>query len=641
MNPQVQEVQMKKHPCQAALFITLCAYWLIPPAFTLAQTAKEEEQPSKRYAENNSGFLGGFFKTFRERSVPRLALENSVRIESLIQDGKLNLTLADALALALENNLDIAVQRYIPDFSETDLLRSKAGQSPRGFSGGTTPGGLTSGALGAGLSGSGAGSGVGSAGGITGGGGAVQVGSSGSFDPSLNVNFSYDRVTSPLNTNVVSGIYNVVGSNTAFTASYSQLFSLGTSYSLTLNGQRQSSTQQNLLFNPASVTRFALGVNQPLLNGFGRATNERYIIVAQNNTKVAEHVFKLQVISTVVAVENAYWDLAAMQENVRVAEQALAVAEQLYKDNKIRLEVGTMSPLDVTSAESEMAARTRDLTVARTNLQLQEATLKNMLVKKVGSELDAAQVVIKDSMPEPRSLDIPETESALAGAMKERPELKQAELNLLNQNVSVRFTKDALNPSFSVFGFYAGSGLQGASADTSSGMLDAFGQSFKGTYPEYAGGFSMSIPLRNRTAQADNLRSQIERNQLLISEQRLRNNIAIEVRKAIIGLIQGKAQVEAAHKAAALSREMWEGEQNKLEAGASTSYQVILRERDFTTARQAEVDAMVSYAKAMVEMDRARGITLDRNGIEYQDALSGTISKNPVTPFSSRTGEVK
>ncbi len=200
-----------------------------------------------RYKTEDSGRFSGIFSIFQAKNVPQLTLENSPRIESLIHDGKLELRLSDALALALENNLDVAVQRYIPEFSQTDLLRSQAGQSPRGFTGGTTPGGLTSGALGAGISGSGAGSGVGSAGGITGGGGAVQVGSSGNFDPTLNVNFSYDRVTSPLNSKVVSGIYNVTGQTTAFTTSYAQLFSLGTSFSLTLNGQRQSSTQQNLL----------------------------------------------------------------------------------------------------------------------------------------------------------------------------------------------------------------------------------------------------------------------------------------------------------------------------------------------------------------------------------------------------------
>ncbi len=625
---------MRKHPYRSALFIAICMYWLIPQAFIFAQSDKGEFPQLSKYETKDSGFMSGIFKIYHEREVPRLVLENSARIETLIQDGKLNLTLADALALALENNLDIAVQRYIPEFSQTDLLRSQAGQSPRGFTGGTTPGGLTSGALGAGLSGSGAGSGVGSAGGITGGGGAVQVGASGSFDPSLSVNFSYDNVTSPLNSKIVSGIYDVSADNTAFTASYSQMFSLGTSYSLTLNGQRQTSTQQNLLYNPASVTRFALGINQPLLNGFGRLTNERYIIVARNNTKVAEHVFRLQLITTVVAVENAYWDLAATQESVRVAEQALGVAEQLYKDNKVKLEVGTMSPLDVTSAESEVAARTRDLTVAKTNLQLQEATLKNMLVKKVGPELDAASIVIKDPMPQPKPADVPEMEVALANAFETRPELLQAEINLKNQDVSVRFTEDALKPSFSIFGFYAGSGLQGSTVDKNSGIGGSFGQSFTADFPEYAGGFSLNVPLRNRTAQADNLRSQLEKNQLLISQQRSRNTIAMEVRKAIIGLIQGQAQVDAAHKAASLAREMWEGEQNKLDAGASTSYQVILRERDFITARQAEVASMVTYAKAIVEMDRARGVTLDRNGIEYGDALRGNLSKNPVPSFS-------
>jgi outer membrane protein TolC len=631
LNPLIQEAEMSKSCFKPAMLMTLSIYWLVFPAFIFAQT-RDKDAP--KASGNQASGDGGIFSIYYPKSAPPLVLENSPRIESLVHGSVLELSLSDALALALENNLDVAVQRYIPEYSQTDLIRSKAGQSPRGFTGGTTPGGLTAGALGAGLSGSGAGSGVGSAGGITGGGGAVQVGSSGSFDPVLNVNFSYDRVTSPLNSKVVSGIYNVVGNTTAFTASFAQMFSLGTSYSLTLNGQRQSSTQQNLLYNPAYVTRFALGANQPLLNGFGRLYNERYIIVARNNTKVAEHVFKMQVINTIVAVENAYWDLAALRESVRVAEQSLSVAQQLLADNRIRLEVGTMSPLDVTSAESEVAARTRDLTVATTNVQLQEATLKNMLVRKVGPGFDSVRIVLKDSMPEPKQSDIPDMDKALAGALEVRPELLQATINLQNQDISVRFTGQALKPGLGVFGFYAGAGLQGETATSSSGIADALGQSFTAEYPEYAGGFSMSIPIRNRQAQADNLRSQLETNQLEIGRQRTRNTISVEVRKAIIGLIQGKAQVESAHKAASLAREMWNGEKIKLEAGASTSYQVILRERDYANAQYAEVGAMITYAKAIVEMDRARGATLERRGIDYADALSGKIAKPPISPFS-------
>ncbi len=617
-----------------ALLIALCATWLSPQAYLFAQSQDQDFPQISNYKTNDSGFFSGVFGIYQEKTVPPLVLDNSPRIGGLIQEGKLKLTLADAMALALENNLDIAVQRFIPEYSQTDLLRSKAGQSPRGFTGGTTPGGLTAGALGAGITGTGAGSGVGSAGGITGGGGAVQVGAAGNFDPTLNVNFSYDHVKSPLNTKVVSGIYDVTGENTAFSTSYAQLFSLGTSFTLNLNMQAQNSTQQNLLYNPASVSRFAFGINQPLLNGFGRLYNERYITVARNNTNVAEHVFRQQVINTIVAVENAYWDLASLQQSVRVAERSLAVAQQLLKDNQIRLEVGTMSPLDVTSAESEVAARTRDLTVASTNLQLQEATLKNMLVKRVSPELDTASIELKDPMPEPKQADTPELESALTTAMESRPELKQADMNLTNQDISVRFTEQALKPSLSIFGFYAGAGLQGTTAETTTGMIDALGQSFKAEYPEYAGGLSLGFPIRNRTAQADNLRSQLEKNQLLIVRQRSRNTIALEVRKAIIGLIQGKAQVEAAQKATKLAREMWEGEKIKLEAGASTSYDVILRERDYINALYAEVGARITYVKAMVEMDRARGVTLERNGIEYADALSGTLAKPPVTRFN-------
>jgi outer membrane protein len=623
-----------------ALLIALCATCLSPKAYLFAQSQDQDFPQIGSYKTNDSGFFSNVFGIYQERAVPPLVLENSPRIESLIQEGKLKLTLADAMALALENSLDIAVQRFIPEYSQTDLLRSKAGQSPRGFTGGTTPGGLTAGALGAGITGTGAGSGVGSAGGITGGGGAVQVGAAGNFDPTLNVNFSYDHVKSPLNTKVVSGIYDVTGENTAFSTSYAQLFSLGTSFTLNLNMQAQNSTQQNLLYNPASVSRFAFGVNQPLLNGFGRLYNERYIIVARNNMNVARHVFRQQVITTIVAVENAYWDLASLQQSVRVAERSLAVAQQLLKDNQIRLEVGTMSPLDVTSAESEVAARTRDLTVASTNLQLQEATLKNMLVKRVSPELDTASIELKDPMPEPKQADTPELESALTTAMESRPELKQADINLTNQDISVRFTEQALKPSLSIFGFYAGAGLQGTTAETTTGMIDALGQSFKAEYPEYAGGLSLGFPIRNRTAQADSLRSQLEKNQLMITRQRSRNTIALEVRKAIIGLIQGKAQVEAAQKATKLAREMWEGEKIKLEAGASTSYDVILRERDYINALYAEVGARITYVKAMVEMDRARGVTLERNGIEYADALSGILTKPPVTRFNiSRSKE--
>jgi len=612
----------------------LCVCILYFPALLTAQTAGDTNSAVVDYSRSPEWFPN-ILRPYQEQKTPPVVLENSSRLENLIRDGKLELTLADAVALALENNLDIAVQRLIPNFAQIDILRTKSGQASRGFQGASIPGGLTSGALGAGVSGSGTGAGVGSAGGISGGGGAVSVGSTGSFDPSLSMNFSWDRATSPLSTIQVSGIPVVKGVTTAFSSTYSQLFQEGASYSISLSAQRQSSTQRNLLFNPAAVTRFSFSANQPLLNGAGFLPNQRFIRVARNNLKVSEEVFRQQIVNTVVQVENAYWDLAAQQQTVRVAEQSLSVSQRLLNDNKIRLDVGTMSPLDVTSAEAEVAARTRDLTIARTNLQLQEANLKNMLSKNVGSELDKASIALKDSMPEPKDSDLPTQENALASAFEKRPELRQAQIGLQNQDIALKFTQKSLLPNASVFGFYAGAGLQGDTTTSQSGIWDSLSQAFKGTYPEYAGGASMTIPLRNRVAQADSLRTQLETNQLKIGLLRSKSQIELEVRKGIIGLIQGKAQVEAAHQAVRLARAIYEGEQNKLDAGASTSYQVILRERDLISAQQAEVSAMVGYSKARVEMDRSMGRVFDNNGIVYSDALNGTISKMPVSPFTS------
>ncbi|RPJ87017.1 MAG: TolC family protein [Acidobacteria bacterium] len=571
-------------------------------------------------------------RPYQAQPAPPLVLENSPRLDRLIREGKLELTVADALALALENNLDLAVQRYVPVIAETDVLRTSSGQAARGVQGALVPSGLTSGALGVGVSASGGGGGLGSAGGITGGGGAISIGSSGNFDPSLNMNFSWDRVTSPLNTIQVAGIPIVTANATAFSSNYAQMFRTGTSYSVSITGQRQGSTQQRLRFNPAVVSRFSLAFHQPLLNGFGREANERFIRVALNNTATSQEVFRQQVITTVVQVENAYWDLAALQQNVRVAEQSLAVAERLLSDNRLRVEIGSMPPLEVTSAEAEVAARTRDLTLARTNLQLQEANLKNLLVKRNSPELDNVAVVLKDQMPAPATKDLPDVKTALETAFKNRPDLRQAQSNLENQELATRFTEKSLKPSAAVFGLYAGSGLDGNEAGIPGGAGVSFQQAFYGDFPEYGGGVSLSIPIRNRVAQADNLRSQLEEKQLRLGVQRSHNQVALEVRKAMIGLIQGRAQLEAAREAARLAREIWVGEQERLEAGVSTSYQVILRERDLVAAQQAEVNASVGYAKAIVEMGRAMGTALERRGIELANALTGTASSSRVTP---------
>lgn len=424
--------------------VGVCLMSLTPGALR-AQTP--EGNALVRDYSKGPNWFGNFIAPYRQQTIPPVSLENSPRIRELIHDGKLEISMADALALAIENNLDVAVERQVVPMSQTDVLRTSAGSAARGFSGATIPLGLSAGALGIGVSTSVAGGGIGNAGGISGGGGAVNIPPVGTFDPTINYNFSWDRTVAPLNTEVVAGVPAVTGYSASYSGSYTQLLPSGTSYFVSLNGLRSSSTQQSLLFNPAVATRMSLGFNQPLLSGFGLKPNLRFLLVARNNENVSGAIFRTQLTQTIVEVENAYWDMAQFQENVKVAEQSLAAAQRLYEDSKKEAVIGALPQLDVVSAQTAVAASQRDLVIAKTNLQIQEATLKNLLSKGIDSDLESAEVVTTDLLPEPRDTDIPAFQDALADAYKHRSDLQIAQMNLQNEQISTQYTANNLLPT--------------------------------------------------------------------------------------------------------------------------------------------------------------------------------------------------
>jgi outer membrane protein len=295
--------------------------------------------------------------------------------------------------------------------------------------------------------------------------------------------------------------------------------------------------------------------------------------------------------------------------------------------------IGSGAALDVTTAQSSVAVAERDLIVAKTNVQLQQVQLKNLLSKRADPELDAAEIETTDQLPEPNDADMPDLDAALQNALSSRPDLHVSEEGLRNQNVTVRFTRNGLFPAVNTFALYAGAGLAGNSPLVAGGAADSLNQDFVSAYPEYASGLSVTLPIRNRSAQADNLRARLEEKQFEVTLQQLRQQISLEVRQAVIGLIQGKAQVEAAHEAVNLADQTLDAERKKLQLGISTSYNVVLRERDAIAARQADITAVATYARALVEMDRATGSTLERNGIEVSDALNGEVTRRPTPPF--------
>ena len=556
-------------------------------------------------------------KPYVARKIPETDLTNSASVSRLIRDGKLQISLAQLKSAVGENNLDILSSSNSARYAETDMLRAKGGGAPRGGAGVQIPSGLFAGAIGAGVGGAGGLGGFGSAGGITGGARQVFGFARGSYDPTLAVGFSIDRTASPLNSIVVAGLPEVVTNSTALQARYSQAFAFGSSLSVSFNNMRQKSTQRFLLYNPYFVSQLSISLTQQLLSGFGYDIGRRFVEVAKNESKIMKEIVRLQINTTLAQAQNTYWDLVAARENVRVAEQSMAVAQRLHEDNIARAEIGTASGLDVVTAESEVAARQRDLVTAQTTVQMREVDLKNVISKNLSDLVSSVQIEPIDSLPDPKADDIPSLEDALTTAIKNRSEIRQAEVNLLTQDIAIKYSKDLLRPSLLVFANFNSSGLYGDQTLTDAnggtvvlpgGISQALRQVRSWTYPEYAIGFTFSLNIRNRAAKADLYRARLEKQQTEIGIQRTRNSIALEIRKAMIGLVQSKAQVEAAHKAVELSSQSLAAEETRMMEGSSIPYEVIRRQRDLRSAQFAEVQARAAYAKALVERDRAMGV---------------------------------
>ena len=524
----------------------------------------------------NTRWFPTFWEPYQSPYVPESKMSNSERLHSLLSDGKLHLSIPDLIELALENNLDIAVARYNIAFAHTDILRTQGGGAARGFTGSFTSSALYSGAVGSGVSAGGAGVSSG-AGGVSGSASATQLGG-GSFDPSAFFSLGWDRNTTPLGTTVVTGVPFETSQGTSYITGMQQAFQTGTSYEVVVGGARGSNTSLTPVFNPYVDTFLAVGFTQPLLNGFGRRANSAQIRIAKNDLKVADSVFRQQVISTLGTVLNDYWDYLSDKENVRVKEQALAYSQKLLEDNKKQVEIGTLAPIEVVRAESEVATDQQALIVAQTTLQQQAELIKTALARQVGPELAAAQIDAEDKLPEPRPDDIPPLDEALRRAFANRPEIEQTELKFRDQDMTIALRRNGLLPSLNVFASYIASGLAGdqvlcpsgssvylpgcieangtrvaPTGTATGGVSQALTQTIQGHYPNYGFGVNLSIPIRNRQAQADMARALLERRELETQLQQSKNNIAQAVRTAVIGVIQAKAQINAAEKATILA----------------------------------------------------------------------------------------
>lgn len=595
------------------------------------------------------------------RHVPSADFGNTPRIDQLLQDGKLMLSMDDAIALALENNLDLAIARYNLTIADTDVLRAKSGQSIRGVATGLvqgTPGGGVGG-FGTGASGAGAGGTTGGAGGTgTGAGGLVQstTGVGGpveSFDPFLNGTLSIEHARIPLSSTVLTGVNNLSQNTTTGNFSYNQGWATGTGLTVGFDNSRVISNSLRTTLQPSLTTSFRATLQQHLLQGFGLNNQLRFIRIAKNNRKISDSAFRQQVETTVSQIENIYWDLVNAYEDVKVKERSLGLANKTLGDNRKQVEIGTLAPIEVVRAQSAVSAAEQDLIISQTNLQLQQSLMKNAITRQLpaGSPLVTAPVIPTDTMQVPTSEPSPPIDDLLQQALTHRAELEQSQLDLTNRDITKRSATNALLPTVDLFGFYGASGLAGVPNPAlfcspvnpvfgciplgtgSSGFSSALGDLFNSSSPDKGAGITVNIPIRNRAAQADHVRSELEYRQAELRFQQLKNQIGIDVRNAQFALEQNRARVAAAEEGRKLGVESLDAEQKKYALGASTTFLVLQAQRDLAQAESNLVTAMTAYEKSRVELDRVTGSTLPRNGIHLAEAEVGSVSAAPHVPY--------
>ena len=583
-------------------------------------------------------------KAYAPDTVPEPVLTNSARIDQLVRDGKMYLSLNDAIELALENNLDLAIARYNIPIADTDILRTQAGAFFRGVNTGVvqgTPGGGVGG-FGTGAPGAGAGGTTGGAGGAgAGAAGLVQstlgIGTAvSSFDPAINVTGGVEHQTSPVANRQIYGVPSLQLNTTQVNTQFTQAFPTGTSIAFAFDNSRQTTNSPFFNLSPSLSSFFRFQIQQELLAGFGFGPNLRYLRIARNNKKISDIAFKDQIIATVTQIENIYWDLVSAYEQTRVNEQSLAFAQQTFDNAKKQLQLQSVPEMDVMRAEAEVSKRDQDLTIARTNLQLQETLMKNAVTKSLDDPVLQAMPVIPTDQMQTASIEAAQPiQNLITQAEHSRPELAMSDIDLVNRQISRRAATNALLPSLSLVGFYSGSGLAGpVNPVYSLGQIStvppdfagALGNAFNNSSPDYFVGLNLSIPIRNRVAKADQYRSELEYRQAELRKEQLRKQIRIEVRNAQFALDQTGARVAAARKARDLAQRTFEIMKKEQELGAGSSYQTLSAQRDLALAELDLVSAMTTYQKAKVELDRSTGITLEHGGILIQDAITGVVS---------------
>jgi outer membrane protein TolC len=616
------------------------------PAPTLGQQMQQEQQqaiaPQKPF-HVEMPHSHKPFAAYLPGDAPALDLNNSPRLQSLIREGKLYISLNDAIALAIENNLDLAYFRYNFPIAQTDVARTKAGGLAQGVNTGivqsSTQGGFGGGSTGGG-GGATSGSGAAGAGGIVtstlGAGTAVA-----SFDPYLTFKGYVDHtVVQEINTSQV-GVSTFKSNQIQGQANYAQAFPLGTGLQVSYLGQRNTNNSPYSALNPNLYSNLSVLITQQFLAGFGISTNERFMHIAKKNVQITDLAFRAQVVATITQVENIYWDLVNAYQDEQVKEHLLSFAQKTLSDDQKQLELNAIPAMQVTKDESDVATSEGDLTVARATLRLNELLMKNAITKMDDPAIAEMSVIPLDRTGSADPHASKSTDDLIAEAEKNRPDVQQDEIAMQVAQESLKSIRSELLPSLNAYGFYSGAGTAGqknpfcdssrtdCTTDLPGGFPGMLANTFNYSSPEYQIGMTLSINLRNRVAKADQFRAVLEYRQRQITFEEQKKFIHFDVRNSQFALQQAQARVTASQKARDLAQHTFDVTEQEQKLGAKSSSDTLLAQHDLGVAESALAAAQTLYEKAKVDIDRATGDTLDRTGVSIDDAKLGVVTHAP------------
>ncbi len=597
------------------------------------------------------------------KPVAPISWDNSSRLAALMRGGNIYLSLQDAIALALENNLDVELQRFNTTLADTDVLRARGGgnvrgvgfniiEPPNGLGGPSSPllNSATPGLLGA----SSIPVNISDLAATTQGAANLAI-TSGTFspgppipvyDPSLTGGVTWQHVSTPQTNAFITGTNVLVNKNVTGNLGVTQGFSSGTQLGLNFTGANQNTNSVRSILNPFTNSGLGLTITQPLLRGFSMAVNRRFIRIANNDQRISDLVFRQQLMDTVTGVIRLYFDLVSLNEDVRVRQEAVDLAQQLYANNQKQVQQGTLAQIEVVRAQALVAAAQQDLANSQGFAREQELVLKNVLTRRgtADAAIRAAHIVTTDPVPVPVTEPVQPIQDLISSAFQNRPDLLSAGIQIDNSQISLEGSRNALLPDVSLVGAFQNSGLAGGLNPVANvggatfaapppEFLGGFGstlsQIFRRNYPTYGVGVQLTLPLRNRVAQADVVRDEVQLRQTEVQRQRLENQVRLEVEASLIALERTRAAYDAAVQSLALQQESLSAEQKRYAVGLSTTYLVGQYQAQLSQARSTEIAARAAYAKARVGLERAIGMTLQDNNVSVEEGRTGRISRPP------------